>query len=58
MRSLFFLIPIVSLAATVPADVSGVRPGPITVAVTAESIVVRWPDEASRSVRKLHLLEI
>src|SRR5215831_3490531 len=49
MRPLLFLIPIISVAATVPADVSGVRPGPITVTVTAESITVRWPDEASRT---------
>src|ERR1043165_9485214 len=48
MRSVFFLIPMVSVAATIPADVSGVRPGPIAVAATAESITVRWPDEASR----------
>jgi hypothetical protein len=52
MRSIFFLIPIISVAATVPADISGVRPGPITVVATAESIMVRWPDEASRNVRK------
>src|SRR5215831_16331868 len=48
MRSLILLIPIISLAATVPADISGVRPGPITVSVSTESITVRWPDEASR----------
>ena len=49
MRSLLFLIPIISAAATVPVDISDVRPGPITVAMTAESITVRWPDEASRT---------
>ena len=49
MRCLFFLIPIISVAATVPADISGVRPGPITVSATAESLTVRWPDEASRT---------
>ena len=48
MRSLVFLIPIVSLAAIVPADISGVRPGPVTVSASAESLTVRWPDEASR----------
>src|SRR5215469_9378188 len=48
MRFLFFLIPTIAAAATVPADISGVRPGPIQVAATAESITVRWPDEASR----------
>src|SRR5215471_4469272 len=49
MRPLLFLIPLISVAATVPADVSGVRPGPITVTVTGESLLVRWPDEASRT---------
>src|SRR5215831_12260219 len=49
MRPLLFLIPLISVAATVPADISGVRPGPITVTVTGESLVVRWPDETSRA---------
>ena len=31
MRVLIFLIPLISVAAIVPADISGVRPGPITV---------------------------
>ena len=48
MRSLVFLIPIVSMAAIVPADISGVRPGPVTVSASAETLTVRWPDEASR----------
>src|SRR3954454_3827911 len=48
MRSLIFLIPVISVAATVPADVSAVRPGPITVSASAESITVRWPDETQR----------
>src|SRR4051812_12093211 len=48
MRSLIFLIPVISVAATVPADVSAVRPGPITVSASTESITVRWPDETQR----------
>ena len=48
MRSLVFLVPIVSMAAIVPADISGVRPGPVTVSASAETLTVRWPDEASR----------
>ena len=48
MRYLVFLIPIVSIAAIVPADISGVRPGPVTVSASAETLTVRWPDEASR----------
>src|ERR1700759_5628051 len=48
MRSLILFIPMISLAATVPADIAGLRPGPITVSATADSLTVRWPDEASR----------
>src|SRR3954471_15846407 len=48
MRSLIFLIPLISVAATVPADISAVRPGPITVSASPESITVRWPDETQR----------
>ena len=48
MRILIFLIPLISVAATVPADISGVRPGPISVSASTDSITVRWPDEASR----------
>jgi hypothetical protein len=48
VRSLIFFIPILTIAATVPADISGVRPGPITVSASAETLTVRWPDETSR----------
>src|SRR6185503_16958830 len=48
MRFPILLIPMCAVAATIPADVSGVRPGVVTVAATAESLTVRWPDEASR----------
>ena len=48
MRSLIFFIPILSVAAIVPADISGVRPGPIKISASAETLTVRWPDEASR----------
>jgi hypothetical protein len=48
MRSLIFFIPILSVAAIGPADTSGVRPGPIKVSASAETLTVRWPDEASR----------
>ena len=37
------------MAATVPADISGVQQGPVTVSATAETLTVRWPDEASRT---------
>src|SRR3954447_5893657 len=48
MRCLIFFIPIISVAATVPADISDVRPGPVTVSASAEALTIRWPDEASR----------
>ena len=49
MRFAILLIPTYVFAANIPADISGVRPGVITVAATAESLAVRWPDEASRT---------
>jgi hypothetical protein len=48
MRCLILLIPFIGVAATVPADISGVRPGPVTVSTSTESLTVRWPDEVSR----------
>ena len=48
MRFLILFLPLLSVAATVPADISEVRPGPITVSATTESISVRWPDESNR----------
>jgi hypothetical protein len=36
-------------AALIPADVAQVRPGPVTVTAAADSLTVRWPDEASRA---------
>ena len=49
MRFAILLIPALSLAATVPADVSAVRQGPVTVSATGPSLTVRWTDEASRA---------
>ena len=48
-RFTVLLMPVLGIAANIPADISGVRPGVITVAATAESLTVRWPDEASRT---------
>jgi len=48
MRCLIFFIPVLSVAGLVPADISGGRPGPITVSGSAETLTVRWPDESSR----------
>ncbi len=35
-------------AASVPVDLSAVRPGPVSVEAKEKSLVVRWPDESSR----------
>src|SRR5947207_9562248 len=48
MRFPILLMPMCAVAATIPADISGVRPGVVTVAATADSLTVSWPDEASR----------
>ena len=48
MRALILFIPILSVAATVPVDTSGVQRGPITVSSSADTLTVRWPDESSR----------
>jgi hypothetical protein len=48
MRFTIVLIPALSFAAVFPADVSGVRQGPIAVSLTTETLTIRWPDEASR----------
>jgi len=37
-----------SLHAAAPLDVSGVRPGPVTVTSTADSVTAHWSDEANR----------
>ena len=49
MQSLIFFIPVLSVAGIVPAGISGVRPGSITVSASAETLTVRWPDESSRT---------
>lgn len=51
MRWALLVVPLVCRSATVPLDLSGVRPGPITVASTADSVTVSWLDQASRSWR-------
>jgi hypothetical protein len=47
-----WLLPTLALAARaaiIPADLTGVRPGPVAIAATADSAVVRWPDETGRT---------
>ena len=43
------LISLSAIAATVPLDVKEVRPGPITLSSSAESVTVHWKDEAGHS---------
>src|SRR5947209_16517349 len=42
------LIPLQTPAAPVPLDLSGLRPGPITVVRGEDSVTVTWPDETAR----------
>ena len=41
------LMPATASAATVPLDLAGVRPGPISVVRGDDSVTVAWPDETS-----------
>jgi hypothetical protein len=47
-ESLFRFLLREALPRTVPADVSGIRPGPVSVTAGAQSLTVTWPDESSR----------
>jgi len=48
MRFLILLVPMLSMAAIVPADISEVRSVPVAVTASAEALTVQWPDEADR----------
>lgn len=41
----------------VSLDISGVRPGPITVTGTADSVTIEWPDETARQWRATFSLQ-
>src|SRR5215469_13159452 len=45
---LVFLTAASTFGAILPVDISGVRPGPISVTATSNSITVNWQDGASR----------
>src|SRR5689334_18842295 len=49
MRFSILFLPACLAAATIPADITGVRPGVVTVSATADNLTVRWPDETSRT---------
>ena len=42
------LIPLQPPAVSVPLDLTGVRPGPISVVRSDDSVAVTWPDETAR----------
>ena len=44
-----FAIALGSLQAAAPLDTSGVRPGPVALTSTADSVTASWTDEANRS---------
>jgi hypothetical protein len=56
-RITFLFLPVLAAAATVPADLSGVRPGPVRVTSTADSIQVEWSDAASRKWQAVFSLD-
>ena len=47
-----------ALPKEVPADISGVRPGPVGVRTEATSVIVTWPDESAKTWRAEFSLEI
>ena len=61
MRSAFLsvllLLPQAAAAATVPLDISGVRPGPIGVVRAEETVAISWPDETGREWRAVFSLD-
>ena len=48
MQLLLVLLAIAARAETVPADLSGVRPGPVRVSAAGALLTVEWPDETGR----------
>lgn len=48
MKSACFLLSLSCLAANVPFDRSGLKPGPIQVDSTEDRAIIRWSDEAGR----------
>src|SRR6188474_1258900 len=51
------LMPAAASAVSVPLDLAGVRPGPISVVRGEDSVTVAWPDEASRVWRATFSLD-
>jgi hypothetical protein len=45
------LVPLQAPAVSVPLNLTGVRPGPVTVVRSGDSVVITWPDETARAWR-------
>jgi hypothetical protein len=48
LRTLVLLVPVFGMAAPVPLDLSGVKPGPITVTQEGDTALVRWQDSSNQ----------
>ena len=57
LLSVLLLLPQAAAAATVPLDISGVRPGPISVVRAEETVAISWPDETGREWRAVFSLD-
>src|SRR6266542_2645117 len=57
LLAVLILPPWTADAASVPIDLTGVRPGPITVARGEDSVTVTWADEAARTWRATFSLD-
>ena len=55
--ALAILAPVAAAQESVPIDLTGVRPGPVTVARSGNALVVTWPDETSRVWRATFSLD-
>jgi hypothetical protein len=57
LLGVLILIPRPAAAASVPLDLTRVRPGPVTVTRTDDSVSVTWPDETGRPWRATFSLD-
>ncbi|MEO7653344.1 MAG: hypothetical protein ABIZ80_23035 [Bryobacteraceae bacterium] len=57
MRNWLAFLPLLASAASVPLDVSAVRPGPVQVAAEKDSVAVRWSDGQSREWQAVFSLD-
>ena len=55
--ALVILVPVAAAQEPVPLDLTGVRPGAVTIARSGNALVVTWPDETSRVWRATFSLD-